>query len=134
MPNGRVSIEPLISFQNNPENANQWLLCLRVLMKSTDTQTPFIYEVDVAIQGIVELQEDYPGEKREQLAAVNGLGLLYSAVREMVLMITARSLHGIMCLPTLNFIEIVANRKAQEQTPGKSSVSAQPAQPDITSR
>jgi preprotein translocase subunit SecB len=126
---GKVSLEPLVSFQNDPENANQWLLTLRVLMKSIDTQTPFIYETDVAIQGIVEVQGDYPAEKREQLAAVNGLSLLYSAVREMILIMTARSFHGLMCLPTLSFIEVVANKKAQEQTPEKSPGLAQPAIP-----
>jgi len=124
-PSGQVSLDPVVSLQNNPENANQWLLSLRVIMKSTDPQKPFIYEADVAIQGVVEVHESFPAERREQLAAVNGLGLLYSAIREMLLMMTARSGHGPMCLPTLNFVEVVANKTAQERAKENAPVSAE---------
>jgi preprotein translocase subunit SecB len=94
-------------------------------MKSTDAQKPFIYEADVAIQGVVEVQQNFPTERREQLAVVNGLSLLYSAIREMLLMMTARSGHGPMCVPTLSFIEIVANKNAQEKAKEDRPVSAQ---------
>jgi preprotein translocase subunit SecB len=114
-PNGQISLDPVIWFQNNPQNANEWLLSLRVIVKSTDTQKPFIYEADVGIQGVVEVQDGFPTEKREQLAVVNGLSLLYSAVREVLLMMTARSVHGTTCLPTLSFIEVVANKIAQDK-------------------
>jgi preprotein translocase subunit SecB len=127
--NGQISLDPEIWFQNNPANANEWLLCLRVTMKSTDAQKPFVYEADVAIQGIVEVHESFPTERREQLAVVNGLGLLYSAVRELLLMMTARSVHGLMCLPTLNFIDVVANKIAQDKANENALIAPQPGVP-----
>jgi len=126
-PNGQISLDPAIWFQNNPQNTNEWLLSLRVIMKSTDTQKPFIYEADVAIQGVVEVQEGFPTEKREQLAVVNGLSLLYSAAREVLLMMTARSVHGPMCLPTLSFIDVVANKIAQDKANANAPVSPEPS-------
>jgi len=64
---------------------------------------------------VFEIQADFPAEKREQLATVNGLSVLYSSVREMLLMMTTRSGHGTMCLPTLSFVEVVAEKIAQDK-------------------
>jgi preprotein translocase subunit SecB len=110
---GQTSLEPVISSQKNPQNERQWHLGLRVVMKSTDPEKPFVYDTDVAVQGMVEVHETFPADKREQLAEVNGYSLLYSAIREMLLTVTGRSSNGLMCLPTLNFVEIVANKETQ---------------------
>jgi preprotein translocase subunit SecB len=80
---------------------------------------PFLYEIEVAIQGVVEVHADFPAERREHLAIVNGLGLLYSSIREMVTNLTARSAHGALNLPTLNLVEIVAKAKQERGTSSK---------------
>ena len=122
---GSLTLEPSISFQKNADTASQWSLAVRVILKSNDPQTPFPYEADISIQGLVEVHESFPAEKREQLAVVNGLGLLYSAIREMVLTVTARLANGPLCLPTLNFTEVVANKNAQEKLKESTPVSTQ---------
>jgi preprotein translocase subunit SecB len=125
-PDGAITLDPVISFDKNPQNANQWMLALQIIVKSNDAQKPFLYEADIAIQGIVELGEQFKAETRDQLAVVNGLSILYSAIREMLLTTTARSGPGIMSLPTLNFIEIVASMKEAEKLKPKVQVIVQP--------
>ena len=51
-------------------------------------------------------------------AVINGLGMLYSAAREMILNVTARSVHGPMSLPTLNFVGLISNLKGQQLQKG----------------
>src|SRR5262245_58140009 len=109
---GELSLEPKIRFQRASAPPNHWALALRVIIKSLKPEMPFCYEADIEIHGIVEVHESYPPEKQEQLAAVNGLSLLYSAVREMFVNVTARSAHGLVSLPTVNFIELVAQKRS----------------------
>ncbi len=116
---GEVAMEPQISFRSSPEKPNQWILGLRVVSKSANSEAPFLYEIDVSIQGIVEVSEGFPKEKREQLATVNGLSLLYSAIREMVLTISGRSAHGPISLPVLSFMEILAKKPSLENKDDK---------------
>jgi len=128
-----ISLEPTISFQKKGEQSNQWALALRVVLKSAKPEAPFLYEVEAEIQGLVEVHNSFAPEKREQLAVINGLGLLYSAVREMLLNVTARSARGALALPTLNFVEIVANlsgpQVSQASPPEKSETPAKATTP-----
>ena len=125
-PNGQISLDPVISFEKNAQNQNQWNLALEIATKSSDAQKPFLYEVNIAIQGVVEVQENFQADNRDRLAVVNGLSILYSAIREMLLTTTARSGPGLMGLPTLNFIEIVGSMKEAEKLDPKAQVEVQP--------
>lgn len=64
------------------------------------------YEATIAVRGTVRMHQmtDIKDKNdREQRALVNGVSLLYGAVRDMVSTVTSRSAHGQMLLPTLNF-------------------------------
>ena len=111
-------LSPDIRFERNPEAANQWRLSLSLKVRSGDDKKPFAYEAEVKVQGLVEVSDKFPEEKREQLAAINGFSILFSAAREMLLNLTARSLHGPLTLPTLNFTALVdSHRKRAQQAP-----------------
>jgi preprotein translocase subunit SecB len=65
------------------------------------------YKLDVAVQGVVLVPEG--AEKLgppEDLAAVNGAVMLWSAVREQVLSITSRMHAGPVMLPTVHFHDL----------------------------
>lgn len=65
------------------------------------------YKIDIAAQGIVLVPNG--AEKLgppEDLAAVNGTSLLWSAVREQVLSLTARMQAGPVMLPTVHFHDL----------------------------
>lgn len=59
------------------------------------------------------------------MALVNGFRILYSASREMLLTITARSAHGPVSLPTLSFLALSKEaRKPKTEPQGAPSAAA----------
>lgn len=61
------------------------------------------YKIDVLALGVVEVSKKLENEKRSNIAAVNGMSLVFGAIREIVTSITARSLPGPLVLPTMDF-------------------------------
>ncbi|KAB2927005.1 MAG: hypothetical protein F9K25_15065 [Candidatus Contendobacter sp.] len=73
------------------------------------------YLIDVEVRGVVLVRKG--AEKLappEDLAAVNGASLLWSAVREQVLTVTSRMLAGPVTLPTMNFHDLKQGTPAVE--------------------
>jgi len=79
------------------------------------------YTLNVSIMGTFE----YVGPDRADstdLIVVNGLSILYSSLRETVMMLTARMMHGVLCLPGANFMDHAPSRNAadsHQETPKK---------------
>lgn len=74
------------------------------------------YTIDIATEGAVLVPKG--AEKLgppEDLAIVNGTGLLWSAIREQVLSLTARMRAGPVMLPTVHFHDL-KQKPAQEPT------------------
>lgn len=105
---------------------NEWHVELFIQHMSGDGKHPFCYDVELHLVGIVEVHGRMDQEKREVIAAVNGLSLLYGAAREMVLNITARAPHGPFCLPSLNFAEVLKQAKPGPMPVAAPTVTAAP--------
>ena len=121
------SLEPVIRFEQTQGNPNEWRLWLILKLGSADPSRPFGYEVEMQIQALIEVSNNFPAGQKETMALVNGFSLLYSAAREMLLNITARSAYGPVSLPTLSFVTLVQEarkQRAQMQQPGTQSVPA----------
>ena len=118
------SLKPTIWYEPVPNTADQWKLVLTLQLASADPAKPYAYEAEIKIQGLVQVTDGFMQAKKEQLALVNGLSILYSAAREMLLNITSRSASGAVSLPTLSFVNLVAEAIKQRAQP--------PAQPQPT--
>jgi preprotein translocase subunit SecB len=104
----KVMAEQQVGFVPVEGQPNQWSLQLQLKLDSADQDNPFSYDMELMVVGIVEIiSADIPVEKRESIAVVNGLGMLYGACREMVMNITARSVYGPCTLPSLNFATVL---------------------------
>lgn len=99
----------------DPTRGRLFSLELRVLVdnqplpQATD-QRFAPYTIEVAVEGVVLIPkgaEQYGAP--EDLAAVNGASLLWSAVREQVLSITSRMRAGPAMLPTVHFHDLKQN-------------------------
>lgn len=94
-------------------------LALKVGPKA-DEQAP--YEVHVTVKGLVRMhltQAVGQAEERRVRALVNGVSLLYGAVRDQVMTITSRSVHGPFLLPSVSFSDLALPKlslKAQKPT------------------
>ena len=74
------------------------------------------YKVDVAAEGVflVPKSAEEFGDA-EDLAAVNGASMLWSAVREQVSMLTSRMRAGPVVLPTVQFHDLKRHGKTDQQ-------------------
>jgi preprotein translocase subunit SecB len=117
-PNGKPTnfstLDQQVSCLPVPGVPNNWNLQLAMKHTSADPNNPFCYEVEICAVGVVEISEQIAPEKRETIVAVNGLGLLYSACREMLLNVTSRSIFGAFSLPSLNFSKVLQDAKVQQ--------------------
>jgi preprotein translocase subunit SecB len=111
------SLKPEISFERQSTNPNQWRLVLSLQLGSREAEKVFAYEAEMTVRGLVEVTGKVPEDRKEQLALVNGFSLLYSAAREMMLNITARSRHGPLMLPTISFVSMVKEATEPKTTP-----------------
>lgn len=109
-----ATLDTQISFNPEPGQPDHWRLSLVVKVVSKPPDEPFAYDAQVAIQGLVSVDSSVEESRREQLAVVNGLSMLYGAVRELILTLTARSANGALGLPTVNFVEVVAQARAKQ--------------------
>ena len=101
-------------------------LTLRVGPKD-DSEAP--YRVEIAVRGVVCMhltQDTGQAEERRVRALVNGVSLLYGVVREMVTNITARSIHGQMLLPSLNFSDLALHKPEEVQVVEKAKAKKTP--------
>lgn len=80
------------------------------------------YDIDICVVGHFKIRKSIAKENRENIITVNGCSMLYSVVREQVMMITSRSVHGKLILPTVNFQDKINKNEAnlQENISGKS--------------
>jgi hypothetical protein len=94
------------------ERGRMYLVSLRVIVdnepaddRPTLKYSPYL--IDVEVRGVVVIPNG--AEKLappEDLAAVNGASVLWSALREQVLGVTSRMLAGPVMLPTMNFHDL----------------------------
>ena len=63
----------------------------------------FPYRFELTMEGLFQINHEGDLEKRKQLVVVNGVSILYGAMREYLLTLTARHRHGPVLLPCRDF-------------------------------
>lgn len=90
-----------LEFGQNKENERQWQTMLAVHFEGEGGPGP--YKGCVEFVGLFTVADDYPAEKMSKLVAVTCPSMLYSAVRELVALITGRGPHRPVTLPSVSF-------------------------------
>ncbi|EFV84167.1 hypothetical protein HMPREF0005_02909 [Achromobacter xylosoxidans C54] len=86
------------------------------LTRHDESATPLPYEVEVAARGFFRYTGDsHEGVDRFRAVRVSGYSILYGAIREMVSTITARSAHGLLQLPAMNFHSLAKNEAESDE-------------------
>jgi preprotein translocase subunit SecB len=75
------------------------------------------YKIDVELLGLIRVNPKLPAERREALATVNGLAIVYGAARELITNITSRMEYGPLVLPGVNFQDQVSQPKLPQEIP-----------------
>lgn len=63
----------------------------------------FPYRFELITEGLFQIKHDGDLDQRKHLVVVNGASILYGAMREHLLTLTARHRHGPVLLPCLDF-------------------------------
>ncbi len=101
----------IIEFQRE-DDPRQWRF--EVVIESRDEQSnEFPYTLRIALVGFFRVSEDYPSERADILARVNGPSLLYSAAREALVTATSRTGFPAIVLPSVIFMPPTKETKAE---------------------
>lgn len=84
---------------------NCWRADLAIVVRPADDTRPLPYEIEVSISGVFRVVAQIEADAARRLAYVNGMSILYSSIRETVLLLTGRSAAGPYVLPTLSFVD-----------------------------
>jgi preprotein translocase subunit SecB len=107
-----------------PKNGDdRWGLNLSINVPNEDGEGKTCpYTIDVSAIGFFHYgRKDDPELDKRNMVVVNGLAILYATLREMVAQITARSIHGELLLPTVNFLDKLQRPNDAAQPPAAES-------------
>jgi preprotein translocase subunit SecB len=86
-----------------PEDPLHWKVVLTVEFCPENPELPSTYEGRISVEGEFQIHETIEEQNREALVRVTANSILYGACREMIASFTARSIHGILSLPSISF-------------------------------
>ncbi len=78
-----------------------WCVMLKVIFGGNPLSHA-LHHGEIEFEGIFDVHPDFPEDKTEDLVRMNGGAILYGAVRELVMNLTARSKHGPFEMPTID--------------------------------
>lgn len=115
---GALTLKTSHEFSAAEEDPLLWKVVLTVEFLPEDPQVPSTYQGRITAEGRFHIVEGFDEENREALIRVTGTSILYGACREMIAGFTARSIHGILSLPSISF------RQPGEMAKGKARANA----------
>lgn len=73
------------------------------------------YRIALQVVGQFSVNQDFRPEDLKKIVQVNGASMLYSAARELVLLVTSRGPWSAFQLPTISFYQAVSEAAPQQQ-------------------
>lgn len=125
IPDGTLEkIDPKIQVNvqsgKSEEDENDWRVEIEV---TGGKEAKFPYTFKISFVGYFRVADEFPQDKRELLVTVNGPSILFSAAREFISIVTARSPYPPILLPSISF---VPDKAGQVQPKGKVTRTAKP--------
>ncbi len=117
-PQGPQTLRTRRRIERNHEDPRRWMVFLTVEFGSAHEDQPTPYSGKISVQGWFLIAEGYPEEKQAALIQVTAVSILYGACREMLASFTARSVHGILSIPSVSF-EPVTGPEVKDATAKK---------------
>jgi len=116
--NINLEIKPFLSASS--EDKREWGIVLAVEFTSKEgVVAPYVGEVEAF--GNFSVVEGWPESEIEKLVYINGCGILYASMREMVAIITSRGFFDTLSLPSCSFAEMYKDKKENEKKEAESA-------------
>lgn len=111
-----VTISMEIGVQFRPHKTDVELYQIEVSLKvpevsddsAVEISKKYPYQISMSVLGKFRIPgaTNFTKASIEQLLSVDAVSILYSAIREQIITITARSKHSVFCLPSLSFSSV----------------------------
>ncbi len=110
-------VESDIQVAQSKTHERRWRVQLAIAFSAKGTAVP-AHKGEITYVGIFTVDPRYPAEKIPKLVAVNAPSILYSAIRELVALLTGRGPLRTVQLPAVSFVEniLIPDSEADEQT------------------
>ena len=106
----------------HPEEPLKWFFRLSVRLNNKNAKFP--YDFSIKLTGFFNVKKECPPDFAEQLALVNAPAILYASARELLAMVSGRSIFVSVILPSITFFDPPKPKseepKRQKALPGKS--------------
>lgn len=103
--NAQINIVTERSYASAEKNDLLWKVGLNVTFgEKSDGASPYFGSVN--LEGVFEINETYPPDKRLDLISITGASILYGSAREMVANFSARGVHGTFLMPSVSFFKM----------------------------
>lgn len=111
------SVQFQVNVDSNPmgEDSRRWR-CELAIQSRREEGEQLPYQFRVSMIGFFQISKEWPEEKVEMVARVNGPALLYSAAREILISVTGRGVFPPFILPSVTFIPLAAASAPKEGT------------------
>jgi preprotein translocase subunit SecB len=100
---GSLGLKTQYEIAADADNPLRWQVTLAVEFSPDALACPSTYQGKIKIIGEFQIHDSYAEKNRDALIRVTAVSILYGACREMVANFTARSVHGILSLPSISF-------------------------------
>ena len=118
----KVDLEIKPDLYQSPENKRNWSVTLLVEIKSKEgAEAPYTGEMEAF--GFFSVSEKWEADM-EKLVFINGCGIVYAAIREMVTNITARGFFDPLILPSCSFAEMYKEREEEKKKQAEAATQA----------
>lgn len=97
-----LDIQIVLGENNSEKEPNQFKITLEVSNASQNVSDA-LYAFSVKVEGFFKIDHDGEFEERKRLVVINGVGMLFGAIREELLSLTARYRNGPILLPSMDF-------------------------------
>jgi len=116
-------IEVEVKTEKIDDNLREWRI--EVLIETQEgTSSDFPYSFRIVLVGFFHVSDQWPDNRVENLAKVNGASLLFSAAREALITMTSRTGFPAIVLPVVMFTPLVQQSHERPTTPTSETESA----------
>jgi preprotein translocase subunit SecB len=122
-PEGAMSSTRMAIKHHPTEKEKFWMVTLSLAFAARSEEEHCRFTGEIIFEGFFEVHKDYPKAKTEDLVRMNGGAVLYGAIRELVIGLTARSEYGPMEIPTIDARVFMEKKEAKEEPSVASSSS-----------
>ena len=103
----------------HPDEERNWMVDLTVEFGSSKKGEEAPYSGKVSARGWFVIAKGFPEERHSDLIEVTAASILYGTCREALANFTARSVHGILSIPSVTFDPIPKEQKSVQEAPVK---------------